>query len=185
LMGAVVLIIIAMTICGVKYVSQSLQKTCAVLSTEAPDRNLIVVELAGDTDRRGIYVLTKDATVSDLLSDAGLRTDECCKEELMKVLQNGEKVAVERGQGHSSAIRYGLITASKRYVLDMAMNINSAEADDLELIPGLGKRSARDIVSMRKRIGGFRSIEELKKIPALRGKKYQEIKRHFFFEPSV
>ena len=76
LTGAVVLIVIAMTIYGVKYVSYSLEKRGAVISYTAPDPNSLTVELAGDTDRKGIYILQKRATISDLLMRGGIGIDE-------------------------------------------------------------------------------------------------------------
>ena len=182
LTGAVVLIVIAMTIYGVKYVSYSLQKSGAVLSYTAPDPSSLMVELAGDTDRNGIFILKKRSTISDLLMSGGMGTDEYYADDVTAVLHHGDKITIDRRAGHHSKIRIGAMAASKRYVLDMAMDINSAAADDLDLVPGIGKRSAEDIIVMRERRGGFRSMDELQKIPVLRGMKYQELNKYFFIE---
>lgn len=185
LAGAVVLVIIAMTIYCIKYVSQSSHNGHGILPYDASDPNLLIVELAGDTDRRGIFVLQRDSTVTDLLQTSGIKTGQYCEEDLKTVLRHGDTIIIDSSQGHRSKICYDMITSSKRYVLDMAMDLNSTAADDLELVPGIGKRCANDIIEMRKKIGRFCSVDELQKIPALRGKKYQGIKRYFFIRHSV
>ena len=186
LRGAVFLIIIAITICGMKYVSQQLKKNCDVLSYTAQEPTLLTVELSGDTDRKGIYNLKRHAAVSDLLVKVGLLNDEYCQDDVSAELHYGDKVTIDLGVDRNhSRIRIERIDAADRYVLDMAMDLNSAAADDLQLVPGIGKRCAEKIIAMRERIGGFREINELQKIPAFRGRKYENIKRYFFIQEAT
>lgn len=185
LKGAVFLIIIAITICGMKYVSQQLKKNRAVLSYTTQEPNLLTVELSGDTDRKGIYNLKKHAAVSDLLLKAGLLNDVYCQDNVDAGLHHGDKVTIDLGVGNHSRIRIERMEAADRYVLDMAMDLNSAATDDLQLVPGVGKRCAEEIIAMRKRIGGFREIDELQKIPVFRGRKYEKIKKYFFIQEAT
>lgn len=186
LRGAVFLIIIAITICGMEYVSQQLKKNCAVLSYTTQEPNLLTVELSGDTDRKGIYNLKKHAAVSDLLLKAGLLNDVYRQDDVNAGLHHGDKVTIDLGVDRNhSRIRIEGMEAADRYVLDMAMDLNSAATDDLQLVPGVGKRCAEEIVAMRERIGGFREIDELQKIPVFRGRKYEKIKKYFFIQEAT
>jgi competence protein ComEA len=41
------------------------------------------------------------------------------------------------------------------------VNINTATADELQLLPGVGESRARAVIAERKRRGGFKTAEEL------------------------
>lgn len=47
------------------------------------------------------------------------------------------------------------------------VNINTASAEELELLPGIGETRARAVVTLRERRGGFRSIDELKEVKGI------------------
>ena len=47
------------------------------------------------------------------------------------------------------------------------VTINTASAEELELLPGIGETRARAVVTLRERRGGFRSIDELKEVKGI------------------
>ena len=47
------------------------------------------------------------------------------------------------------------------------ININTAPAQELQRLPGIGEKRAADIVSHREQTGGFTSIEELTQISGI------------------
>ena len=47
------------------------------------------------------------------------------------------------------------------------VNINTASAEELALLPGIGETRARAVVTLRERRGGFRSIDELKEVKGI------------------
>ncbi len=56
------------------------------------------------------------------------------------------------------------------------LNINTATAGEFEGLPGIGPVFATKIVSYREKIGGYGSIEELKDIKGIGGKKFEAIR---------
>jgi competence protein ComEA len=54
------------------------------------------------------------------------------------------------------------------------LNLNFASEDEIEALPGIGKKTARDIVDFRNRNGGFFSLEDLKEIPGLTDSKIKK-----------
>lgn len=50
-----------------------------------------------------------------------------------------------------------------------ALSLNQATAADLERLPGIGTRRAREIVAFRDSVGPFRTVEELRRVPGLPG----------------
>ena len=56
-----------------------------------------------------------------------------------------------------------------------AVNINTATAEELEALPGIGPTLAGRIVAWREENGGFRSPEELTKVDGMGTKTLEEI----------
>jgi competence protein ComEA len=56
------------------------------------------------------------------------------------------------------------------------VNINTADAAELEKLPGIGPATAKDIVSYRNTNGPFKSTEELQQVKGLKAKKYEAVK---------
>lgn len=46
----------------------------------------------------------------------------------------------------------------------MPIEVNRATSKDLELIPGIGNKTAGAIIAYREKIGGFNTINEISKI---------------------
>ncbi len=58
------------------------------------------------------------------------------------------------------------------------VNINTASAEELKGLPGIGPVRAEQIIRLRQKNGGFRSVEELRALPRLSEKQFQELKKH-------
>ncbi len=56
------------------------------------------------------------------------------------------------------------------------VNINEAGIDELLEIPGVGPRTAKNIVEYRKEHGKFRSIEEIRHVKGIGESKFKRIK---------
>jgi competence protein ComEA len=47
------------------------------------------------------------------------------------------------------------------------VNLNTATADELQLLPGIGAARAQAVIDLRKQRGGFKSVEELKDVKGI------------------
>lgn len=56
------------------------------------------------------------------------------------------------------------------------ININTADATELDKIPGIGPARAADIITYRESHGGFKSIEEIKNIKGIGDKTFESMK---------
>ena len=55
------------------------------------------------------------------------------------------------------------------------ISVNSADASDLEALPGIGPALARRIIDYRQRCGGFRCLDELRQVRGIGVKLYERI----------
>ncbi len=56
---------------------------------------------------------------------------------------------------------------SENFVIHGTIDINTASAEELEVLPGIGERLARRIVAKRRELGGFRSVDELRTVKGI------------------
>lgn len=56
------------------------------------------------------------------------------------------------------------------------VNLNSATVDQLETLPGIGRKTAERIVEFRQKNGGFKKIEELMNVKGIGEKSFLKIK---------
>ena len=55
------------------------------------------------------------------------------------------------------------------------MNLNTATAEELQMLPGIGEVKASSIIEYRETHGRFTSIEELQEISGIKGRVFQKI----------
>lgn len=66
-----------------------------------------------------------------------------------------------------SASLLAVSASAAETALTGVVNVNTASAEELQLLPGIGETRARALVALRKRRGGFRSIDELKEVKGI------------------
>lgn len=91
---------------------------------------------------------------------------------LARILNDGEQVIVptaeERMQELQAAADGGARPAGK-------VNINTATAEQLDTLPGIGESTAQKIIADREANGPFSSPEDLKRVSGIGDKKYAEL----------
>ncbi len=65
------------------------------------------------------------------------------------------------------------------------VNLNEADAETLQYIPGVGPSKANDIIKIRLQNGGFNNFEQLLEVPGIGEKTLEDIKRHGTLEGGV
>ncbi|HOJ95003.1 MAG TPA: helix-hairpin-helix domain-containing protein [Fervidobacterium nodosum] len=56
------------------------------------------------------------------------------------------------------------------------MNINTANLEELQKLPGIGPSKAQAIIDYREKVGEFKSIEEIKNVKGIGEKTYEKLK---------
>ena len=139
---------------------------------EVPQALELTVHVVGAVSYPGVYRLEEGDRVIDAIEEAGGPLPEADLEalNLAQTVHDGQKVMVPRqGEGTASASGEGEGESAR-------ININHASEMELEELPGIGPTLAGRIVSYREKNGGFRSVEELKKVAGIGEKKFEELK---------
>lgn len=55
------------------------------------------------------------------------------------------------------------------------VNINTATANELDTLPGVGPSIAKDIISYREKSGGYKNIKDIMKVPGIKDKLFEKI----------
>jgi len=129
----------------------------------------LVVDVAGAVRRPGLYRLAPGTRIADALALAGGPAPKADVDlvNLAAPLADGEQVVVPvRGGGAASG------GASPTAPLDL----NSASAEQLDALPGIGPATAAKIVAYRQAHGPFRSVEELDAVPGIGAGRIAQLK---------
>jgi competence protein ComEA len=137
----------------------------------APTAAQLVVDVAGAVRRPGLYHLAAGTRIADALAAAGGATAhaDVTLVNLAAPLADGEQVLVPvRGEAAAA----GGATPSSTAPLDL----NTASAEQLDTLPGVGPATAQKIIDYRQAHGPFRSVEELEAIPGIGPSKLAQLK---------
>jgi len=68
---------------------------------------------------------------------------------------------------------------------DSSININTADKETLMQLPGIGEKTAENIIELRRERGKFTSLEELIDAKGIGTSKFNKIKKFLYIEPSI
>lgn len=147
----------------------------------------IWVDVSGAVANPGVYELAEHARVFEAIEAAGGFLEEADTQWLNQalVLKDGEKIQVYTREETEELKSQG-ISAQNAEVQQESLfsggekssgkvNLNTATAEGLQEIPGIGEARAKAILEYRQQIGGFQNIEEIQQVPGIKGKIYEKI----------
>jgi competence protein ComEA len=132
----------------------------------------LVVDVAGAVRRPGLYRLAPGARVDDALAAAGGATPRADLDAVNRAapLADGEQIVVP-ARGAAAAAGGAPGTAAGAPV-----DLNSATAEQLDTLPGIGPATAEKIVAYRQQHGAFHSLAELDAVSGIGPAKLEQLK---------
>lgn len=145
-------------------------------ATDVPP-STVLVHVDGAVESPGVYELPGDARANDaVLAAGGLAQDaDTASLNLAAPLTDGEKIHVPTvgesvGQGAGPSAE-----PSGGNDVDGPININTADVEELDELPGVGEATARAIVEDREANGPFSSPEDIMRVSGIGEKKFARL----------
>lgn len=136
----------------------------------------IAVHVSGAVAAPGVYELEEGARVADAVELAGGFLEGAAENalNLARVLNDGEQVVVPTAEEHAAQQTAAEASGGAAGV-GGKVNINTASAEQLDTLPGVGESTAQKIIADREANGPFSSPEDLKRVSGIGDKKYAEL----------
>jgi len=187
-------VIILLTTLGLSL--NNVQKKRNLISSVQPEREFtdgqnslkVQIYVTGEVVNPGIVEVEKGATILDAVTACGGFTEMASLNiNLVYSLDRNVTLIIkskDNGGGATVLETTGdaIIIDSENGLIDGKININHADAGALGLLPGIGEKTALDIIEFRSNNGLFASIEDIMNVPGIKESKFSKIKDYISVE---
>lgn len=137
----------------------------------------IVVEIKGEVNNPDVYTLKEGSIIKDLIEIAGGLTSNADISNInrAKEIKNHELIVIRNINDINIEVE-SIEAEINQESDDGIININDADLSKLKEIPGIGDVKANAIILYREENGGFKSIEEIKKVDGIGEKTFEKIR---------
>ena len=163
-----------------KEIAQSINTDNTVseeISSEVPAK--IKIYIAGEVVSPGVYELDENSRIEDAINIAGGLTKDAFLRDvnLACILEDAMKIYIPNKNDNENIEIISSNTTNTTSTSN-GININKADASELESIPGIGPSTAQKIITYRNENGKFSSIDDIKNISGIGDKKFESIKEY-------
>lgn len=139
-----------------------------------PCTSPVYVQIQGEVRHPGVYAFCASPTLEELILKAGgLREGDFPPSDLRLMPNSGISVTKEKGVFRVEPVE---IPSFYKITLGLPISINTESEEGLTALPGIGRNMARAIVEERARRGGFKSLDEIMRVPGIGPKFFARMK---------
>lgn len=142
-----------------------------VNSPDAEFEQKIYVTVTGEVNKPGMYEMTTENRVADAIDKAGGITDKAYTNDI----NLAQKLADEQ---YINVPCYEETITSHSTGFTGIVNINTASADELCKLPGIGEYTANNIIEYRENAGNFERIEDIQNVIGIGSETFSKIKNN-------
>ncbi|WP_330615471.1 helix-hairpin-helix domain-containing protein [Romboutsia sp. 1001713B170207_170306_H8] len=139
---------------------------------------LVTIYISGQVKNPGIVTLENDRRLVDAIEILGGVTEEADLNKVnmaLKIEDEGHYIIPKLGEEVETQ-SIDLNSTEKAKNENDKVNINIANIDELQSLPGVGEATANKIFKYREENGVFKNIEEIKNVNGIGDKKYEGLR---------
>ncbi len=148
-----------------------------LIKNDAEVNNKVMIDVAGEVNRAGLYEMNEGSRVGEALGLAGGLAKEAdvawveANINRAELVKDGMKIYIPK---IGEKVEEGSVLGTKNS--SGLVSINKAGVEELDTLSGIGPSIAKKIIEYREDNGGFKTIEELKLVPGIGEKLFDKIK---------
>lgn len=155
------------------------ERESETITEETTEVSTIIVYITGEIEKPDVYTMPEGARLVDLIEKAGGFTQHAYRDNLNLAMRisDGEKIVidnvndvVDKNLNLDENIESG--SSGKEELI----NINTADANELQKLSGIGESLSEAIIVYRDKYGDFTSIEEIKEVDGIGNSIFEKIK---------
>ena len=175
----IALLIIALFLVAIYFLKEFYiqREPAQITSVSSVEQTVLEVEDSAGTSK--VYTFSKEASLKDVISktektplNPPLSKGEKGGLNYSDKVKTGSKITISK----DGSAQIGLMSGEKHLIFSIPLNINKATAQDFEALPGIGPKLGERIIEKREKLGGFKTIDDLKKVKGIGEKKFEKIK---------
>ena len=143
---------------------------------EPLEQDLITVDVKGAVKSPGIYDLRVGSRVNEAVQKAGGLTEQADSKSLNLAQKVSDEALVYVPTKGEEASQQSGSGATSSTSKEKKVNLNKASLEELKQVKGLGGKRAQDIIDHRETNGKFKSVDELKKVSGIGAKTIEKLK---------
>lgn len=147
--------------------------------------NLIKVEIKGLVKNPGVYEISENSRVIDVINKAGGLLEDASTQNLNLskkivdedvIIVNSKEMEESNLNDYVNSNTNTSINTQNKNVSDGLISINNATIEELETLPQVGEKKAIAIIEYRNQNGPFKSLDEIMNVSGIGDKIYSKIK---------
>lgn len=152
------------------------------------EKEKVIIHVVGEVNSPGVVTLEEGARIIDAINAAGGKTEEAdlSKINLAYVVEDGTQIYIPRINENLNQVELISTEAGQSVVINNSnineeenntkVNINTANKEKLETLPGIGETTAQKIIDYREQNGKFTKIEDLRNVSGIGEAKFNSLK---------
>lgn len=141
--------------------------------TQSVTDSLCYVYVCGAVEYPGVYALAGNSRIYEAVDMAGGFREDARKEAVNQagMVSDGQMVYIPSEEEAESGI-----AEEAGFLADGRIDLNTATAEQLMTLPGIGESKAGNIIRYREEHGAFASVEDLMKVEGIKEGTYNRLK---------
>lgn len=158
------------------------------IQNKEEEEKLMAVHITGEVRKPGVVKIKEDSRIEDVIKAAGGLTENAniSNVNLAYIVEDGMKIRIPSQDEKELEEEYITKESGKGVIISdevndnseksLSVNINIANQEELENLPGIGPSIANKIIEYRNQNGRFKNIEDIKNVTGIGESKFEKIK---------